>query len=76
MFWHENTEAEVLGRYFHTTQVELLDLKVPEDDHAVYEGFESLWQENNGFVHVRVDGKEGYILSDHLQPLTRLNLSA
>jgi hypothetical protein len=27
------------------------------------------------FLHVRVDGKEGYILKDHIQPLTRYNES-
>lgn len=72
-----SADAAILGRYFHTTQVELFEKRVLFDDS--YSGEVQDESEidgpENAFLHVRVDGKEGYILKDHIQPLTRYNES-
>jgi hypothetical protein len=70
-----SADAVILGRYFHTTQVELLeklDLYAETDSDEKQDESDA---SGNAFLHVRVDGKEGYILKDHIQPLTRYNES-
>jgi len=64
-------DSPVLARYFHTTQVEVLEADgVPLDSAFPLWDFDRDW-EDTGFYRVRVDGKEGYMPARYVKLMQR-----
>lgn len=74
LYGEASLDSDILGYYFSTTQVQVLDDAATElwRENAPYKDKD---ESNRLFIPVRVDGQDGYMLADYLSPMERANAS-